>query len=505
MDRNSDDQLKIFLALLAVLVLAAAGLRFYGLGDKALWLDEVYTLVRTHQAGPGEVLERVKTNERHPPLFHLLSAPLLRPGHGDAAVRLLPALASTLTVLLTGLLGCRCFGRVAGLTAAGFAAVSSFEVTMAQEGRPAALAVMLLLASTLAFHHAVFGERRRQIISAVLYGLLVALALHTYYYAAYLVAAQLLFLLIRGVAGLRTSRDGKEFCWPVLLSGIIGGLLVLPWIFWARESLIRFGGMASAKEAVNYGPLALVDFFRALYVTPLKFSAGWLNWGLAVLVLLQLAAALLLGRRRSGQLLLVGLLLALPLAAVFVLPFKPELFQARHLACLSPFFLILLGRLASLLRPRWTALLLGAAFLVLNIFSLSLYYDSGYRKSAVRECSAAISASARPGDAILFSPPFASHSFQRYETGDPLPKIIVYPEKFDSLRGHLRRHRRVWLVEYHGATFGPLPSYGATIGRAMRPAGKPRTFAGVNEAISVSLHYPPGARRQRSSAARPSN
>ncbi len=505
MNRKSDDQLKIFLALLAVLVLAAAGLRFYGLGDKALWLDEIYTLVRTHEAGPGEILERVKTNERHPPLFHLLSAPLLRPGHGDAAVRLLPAMVSTLTVLLTGLLGRRCFGNVAGLAAAGFAAVSSFEVTMAQEGRPAALAVMLLLASTLAFHHAVFGDRRRRIVNAVLYCLLVALALHTYYYAVYLVAAQLLFLLIRGAANLRMSQDGKKFCWPVLLSGIIGGLLVLPWIFWAQESLVRFGGMASAKETTNYGPLALVDFFRVLYITPLRFSAGWLNWGLATLVLIQLMAALLPGFRRSRQLLLICLLMVLPLAAVFVLPFKPELFQARHLAYLSPFFLILLGRLVSLLRPRWTALLLGVAFLGLNIFSLSLYYDSGYRKSAVKECSAAIAASARPGDAILFNPAFASHSFLRYESGDPLSKIIVYPSQFDTLRGHLRRHRRIWLVEYHGATFGPLPSYGATLGRIMRPAGEPRTFAGVNEAISVSLYNPPGARRQRSNSARPAN
>ena len=121
------------IVVLCLLVLAGAGLRFSGLGDKALWLDEVFTMVRTHQAGPAEILERVKTNERHPPLFHLLSAPFLRPGHGDAAVRLLPALASTLAVLLTGLLAWRMFGRGAGLAAAALAACSSLEVTVAQD------------------------------------------------------------------------------------------------------------------------------------------------------------------------------------------------------------------------------------------------------------------------------------------------------------------------------------------------------------------------------------
>ncbi len=498
---------------LCLLVLAGAGLRFYHLGDKALWLDEVFTLVRTHQAAPAEIMERVKTNERHPPLFHLLCAPFLGPGHGDAAVRLVSALASTLTILLTGLLAWRAFGRTAGLAAAALAAFSSFEVATAQEGRPAALATLLLLTSTLLFHRAVFGERGRGAIWAtIIYGLLVALSLHCYYYAVYLVAAQLLFLLVLG-AQRAWGTDGSASrarafvmgCrWPVLLAGAAGGLLVLPWVVWARESLLRFSSMASTKEAVNYGPLAAVDFFRALYVFPLKFSADWLNWGLAVLVLAQLAAALLICRTRDRRfLLLSGLLLFLPLAAVIASPFKPELFQPRHLAYLSPVFIMLLARLVTVLRPRWVAALLAVGFLALNVYSLHLYFGQGYRKTAVRDCTAAIAASARPGDAILFNPAFASHSFQRYESGPPLPKIIVYPNQFDSLRQELRLYRRVWLVEYRGATFGPLPSYDAAIGRAMRPAGGQRTFAGVNEAITVSLHVNPAAGRHRQAGAGP--
>jgi len=450
--------------VLCLLVLAGASLRLYELGDKALWLDEIFTMVRTHQAGPAEILERVKTHERHPPLFHLLSAPFLRPGHGDAAVRLLPALASTLTVLLTGLLGRRFFGTAAGLTAAGLAAFSSFEISVAQEGRPAALATLLLLASTLAFHRAVFGDRGRiTTAAAIAYGLLSALALYTYYYAVYLLAAQFLFLLGLGAVNAKQKNGSGRMraflrgCrWPAALAGATGVLLGLPWVLYALESLQRFSGMASAKETVNYGPLAAVDFFRTLYVHPLTFSAGWLNWGLATLVLAQLAAALLIHAKQDRrQLWLAGLLLVLPLLAVLFSPFKPVLFQPRHLAFLAPVFLILLARLLTTLRPRWIAVLLGAAFLVLNIFSLQLYFDSGFRKTAVRDCTAAIAASARPGDAVLFNPAFASYSYERYETGATLPKIIVYPNRFDTLRDELRRYRRVWLVEYHGATFGP--------------------------------------------------
>ena len=500
-------QRRVAFIILAIIVLAGGVLRFYDLGGKALWLDEVFTMVRTDGAGPGEILERVKTNERHPPLFHLLSAPLLRPGHGDAAVRLLPALASSLTVLLTGLLAWRAFGRNAGLVAAGLAAVSSFEVVAGQEGRPTALATMLLAAATLAFHRAVFGEKGRgAALAALAYGLLTALALHTYYYAVFLVAAQLLFLLLRGVVlavrpAPETGRPQafiEGLCWPAALAGMVGGLLFLPWLLWARESLARFSGMAAAKETVNYGPLTLLDFFRALTIFPLKFGVGWLNWGLAVLVVLLLAAAIVAGwRRHRPSTALFALLLALPLLAVLLTPFKPELFQARHLAFLGPYFFVLLAALPGLLRPRWLAIIPGLLYLGLNLFSLQLYFDEGTRKTAVREATAAIAAAARPGDAVLFNPAFASHSFERYETGQPLPRIIVHPGEFERLKGELRRRPRVWLVEYRGATFGPLPSYDATVRRTLRPAGKRRTFAGYNEAITVSLHVNPAARPRR--------
>jgi hypothetical protein len=256
--------------------------------------------------------------------------------------------------------------------------------------------------------------------------------------------------------------------------------------------------MAAAKETVNYGPLTLLDFFRALTVFPLKFGAGWLNWGLALLVALLLAAAFFAGwRRHRPSAALFGLLLALPLLAVLLSPFKPELFQARHLAFLCPYFLVLLAALPGLLRPRWLAIIPGLLYLGLNLFSLQLYFDEGTRKTAVREAAAAIAAAARPGDAVLFNPAFAGQAFERYEVGPPLPKIIVYPNEFDRLKGELLRRPRVWLVEYRGATFGPLPSYDATVRRTLRPAVRPRTFAGYNEAITVSLHVNPAARPRR--------
>jgi len=499
MDRNPAARPKLFLTLLVLLVLAGAGLRFHALGDKALWLDEVFTLVRTDDAGALEILQRVRANERHPPLFHLLSAPLLRPGHGDAAVRILPALASTLTVLMAGLLGRRLFGPTAGLVAALLLALSAFEVTVAQEGRPAALATLLLLASTFAFHRAVFGPRGRKALPVLAaYGLLTALALHTYYYAAFLLAAQLLFLPILGLMRGREGRYLQRCCWPAAAAGAVGILLFLPWAFSARESLQRFSSMAAGKESVNYGLVTVVDFFRTLAVHPLKFSIGWLNLALAILVLALLAAGLLLWPRRDRQdLVLAGLLLLLPLLGVMASPFKPEIFQPKHLAFLSPVFIILLARLLSRIRPRWATLVPAVLIIGLNIFSLTLYYGDGYHKTAVRECTAAIATSVRPGDAILFNPAFASGSFERYEAGTPLPKIIVYPNRFDTLRGELLRHRRVWLVEYRGATFGPLPSYNATVRRALRPIGGQRTFAGVNEAITVSLHHHLAAGRSR--------
>ena len=81
------------------MVLLAAILRFGGLGTAGLSADETYTAVAS--ARPvDELLTFIRETDPHPPLSYLLENPALAVSDSNAALRFLPALCSTLAVVV---------------------------------------------------------------------------------------------------------------------------------------------------------------------------------------------------------------------------------------------------------------------------------------------------------------------------------------------------------------------------------------------------------------------
>ena len=82
-------------------------MRLYEIGSKGLWLDEAFSIWMARQPVP-QILSWLVRIDQHPPLYYLLLHQWLRFGEGEAAVRALSALLSTLTIpvfYLTELMG----------------------------------------------------------------------------------------------------------------------------------------------------------------------------------------------------------------------------------------------------------------------------------------------------------------------------------------------------------------------------------------------------------------
>src|SRR5436190_8845156 len=77
--------------------LLGAALRAYRLGANDLWLDEANTVLVAQQALPA-MLERLRLDDVHPPLFYLLVKLPLALGSSELALRCLPWLVGALTV-----------------------------------------------------------------------------------------------------------------------------------------------------------------------------------------------------------------------------------------------------------------------------------------------------------------------------------------------------------------------------------------------------------------------
>ncbi|MFL7792300.1 MAG: glycosyltransferase family 39 protein, partial [Anaerolineae bacterium] len=135
------------LSFLAIIALGAF-LRFYQIGATGLWIDEAFSIWMGRQP-VGQMLDWLVRIDQHPPLYYLMLRLWMRLGDGEAVVRALSALCSTLTIPVIYLLGRRLADRGVGLLAALILAVSPFHVYFAQEARMYAL---LALNASLALY-----------------------------------------------------------------------------------------------------------------------------------------------------------------------------------------------------------------------------------------------------------------------------------------------------------------------------------------------------------------
>lgn len=165
---------------LLALTVAAALVRLHGLAAEEPWFDEVFSIVASSQ-DLATLWRSAVADQTNPPGFYLLLWGWIQLGGLDLAwLRLLPALASTVTVPAVAL-AARALGLGVGaaLTAAALAAASPLMLAMAHEVRTYAL---LALATTLTLSAVLRGHR-----AATVLGYLALVALH--YFGALVVAA----------------------------------------------------------------------------------------------------------------------------------------------------------------------------------------------------------------------------------------------------------------------------------------------------------------------------
>jgi mannosyltransferase len=279
---------------------AAGVIRFVGLGSQSMWFDEVST---THviSGGMTGLWGRVRDLEGTPPLYYALASLWTHLcGSGDAAIRSLSAVAGTATVPIVYLIA-RELGqdrRVARIAAL-LIAVHPFLVWYSQEARPYALLVFFGSVSLLGLTRTL---RRGDTFGFLLFGLASAAALATHYFAIFLIAPEVIVLVV-----------ARARHWRQLLLGLVPvactGLTLYPLAAhqqslnkqrWIRFYRLRFRESEAARH-----------FLVGLGV---ERPAMWRIVAIVVLV----AAGLLVVRADRSQRRAAALMLLLGTAAVLV-------------------------------------------------------------------------------------------------------------------------------------------------------------------------------------------
>jgi len=329
---------------LVALVLAAAWLRLPGLTAEEPWFDEIFSIVLASQDLP-ELLRRAVADQTNPPGFYLLLWAWTRLGGFDLAwLRLLPALAGTLTVPALALAARATGASWSGALVAGaLVAVSPLSLAMSSEVR--AYTPLLLLATL-----AIAAAAGRRPVALALCGVALV-AMH--YFGALVVAA-----LALGALWADPRRPMRA-----LLPALPAALALATWgvLVGASADGGAVGGNAAWIPAV--GLRALPSFGSVIIGT---FGT---SWGRAAVPAAFFLTLVLAGREalaeakgtdtRSVRLVIAAAVIPLALVALAIAATGRALWVPRYLIVAIPGWVLLMQRAVD--RPgRWRTVVIGA-------------------------------------------------------------------------------------------------------------------------------------------------
>lgn len=478
--------------LITSILLLASVLRVVRLDFQPLWWDEGYSVFFATR-DMLTMLARTAV-DIHPPFYYaLLQVWLMFFGQSVVALRLLSVTIGVASVPLIYVVGRQLFNRPTGLIAALLLAVSPLHIYYSQEVRMYGLLTLFALGS-IALQIALIGRdgnravnsipvnssgqdfiagsgstelvsRKTDIILWVAYALVTIGTLYVHYYAAFLLAAEIVVVLYYKYR-LRVYVPMRRW----VAAWLIVSILYLPWVIYAGLKLISY---VTAKVGIeDYTPLDPITFLAQHAVA---FSAGhlsewtWLGVGAILTVALVFTGAWLSLKTKSTHrtntadaYLLCAIYFLVPLALGFIVnliaPFHPFGFE-RTFLFLLPIFLILVAQGIVALLDRKHALGYLSLASVLTLAALSLYdfYNvDRYPDEDYRPLISEMQSLAQNGDIALAVYPWQIGYLEAYYRGSPIDFFevpsaiwITNETQMDHEITQLRAdHPRTWLLAY---------------------------------------------------------
>jgi 4-amino-4-deoxy-L-arabinose transferase-like glycosyltransferase len=389
-----------YLLPLGLIVLAGAVLRLVQI-DQSLVADELWSYLEATRFDFGGMIDYVRgIQEVTPPLFTILAWLSAHVSDSAAVVRIPAVAAGILTIPVVFVIGDRTIGRGPALLAAALAALSPILIWYSIELRAYSLAVLLASASTISLLLAI--ERART-AWWVVYAILVAAAMYTHYTVVYVLAAQLVWVLV-------FRPDARR---PALIASAAAAVLFLPWVPELRDDL-----NAPAQQIIT----KLVPFGFDAFVqgtTRIVFGPPLVNlrdyYGLVPIVLfaagIAIAAAGTVARlgadwrsRFDARVALpVMLALAAPVGAALVSLVGDDQFIPRNLLVSVPGILLVIAALVCA-GPPVTRAVSGVLVVGVFVFGAARTLEPRFQRSDFDAAAAFVDANAGPEDVILDIP-----------------------------------------------------------------------------------------------------
>jgi mannosyltransferase len=424
--------------LLAILLLAAL-LRLYGLGDESLWLDEGATARRTTESYPRLVAEF--QHQAQTPLYFVIEKAWCNTfGTSEFWLRLPSALLGIAATLAVFLLAREIFSTTVGLFAALLLAINPFAIYYSQEARPYAL---FLLASVLSLYFLLRLMRNLRWQEILAYLVCTVLALYAHPLGPLLLAVHGAALLIfHRVEGYRAGGTRPR---AVLVAIAVAAVMYVPQlVFMWPVITAKVEGSSPAAWIPIPSFITAVHAVRDYFMSPALAKVA--------MVIMAVGLALRLATRSkawSGLYLLVALILGFLVAPWVISRVLTPVFVVRYtIPALAAFLILLAWALFALAVPLRVIAL--AVFFALTAYTLHGYY-TGLDKAPWREVAKLVREEVRPGDMVVLNAFYISEVFNYYFRV-PNGVTVAAPQFIEDIPASLDSAPRIWLVQAYDST-----------------------------------------------------
>ncbi|MBN1890011.1 MAG: glycosyltransferase family 39 protein [Thermoflexales bacterium] len=486
-----------------LILIVAAGLRFYRLDAQSLWNDEGNSARLSERTLQSITVGTA--SDIHPPLYYyVLHFWRALFGHSEFALRALSVACGVILVVLVYLLGVQLFDEPAALAAALIAAVNPFQIYYSQEARMYAMLALLAALSTFyvlrfTFHASGFplphaSRFTLYALRCMPYVLAAAAGLYTQYTFVFV-------LLVHNVivaASLLTQRQDRlrrGMAWAGTQVAVV--LLYLPWL---PVALSRTGGWGVEPEPYQLST-ALMDVAR-WFAYGHTLPAAQARLGVVMMVLLLIGPFWQVRKEKLGQAAALALWALAPAALMFGL----GLYRTAYLKFLlisSPPFCLLLAwgalchwrnvpdlvdreslRFLRILSALLVVLMAVPAAWPLPRALSNLYFDPAYARDDYRGMAQFVRSLQDPGDAslrndaVLLIAPNQWEVFTYYypdaERVYPLarqrpPDPVAAAAELDEIAA---RHARLFVLYWGDGEADPHRVYEAWLGAHCYKAGE---------------------------------
>jgi 4-amino-4-deoxy-L-arabinose transferase-like glycosyltransferase len=415
--------------LALVLLFAVTTFRFQHIPDTYMREDEEIAFRTTAHSLESAIRYQAEHDVQAPIWFASFWLWQQYAGSSEYAGRVYSILLSALTLALVYQVGRRWFGAPRyGLFVMAAVGVNAYATIFSLEIRPYALIMLVTTINMLLFYRWLRHETRR---TALLYGVSIALLLWIHYLSAFVVAGQVIYLLLTG------RLFQKRILKQDFVAAVTALVLWLPWlpVFISQLAALRHVETASG----DYRGLGIGSTAELTTPETILRLVNVATNGLPLLYGLVLIAGLMLLWRHAGY--RIALVWALLIPAInLIVNLAAAVYTQRYISFISLGVAIAMGAALAALpaRARWQALV---GFAALSLWALPSQLPFHVPHRAIFQ---AMSDIAESGDVVVFEQADEGDNLVRWQIDHYLaPDLraaeIDSPSDAENARG-------IWLV-----------------------------------------------------------